>query len=356
MIQLKQKSKVFIACPYYKTGGPKSLHQLANELINSGIETYIIYYSDGVFTGENDILFSFCKAKVATNIIDNNDNVLLVSETATSLLERYSKIKKVIWWLSLDYYFSSSVMGRVRHVIRYKRLPRIMEPVMFFKLLVEDLYCHRHLTKVDTNSLKKYHHLYNCEYEKEYLMAQGVNLDSLLYLCGPLEERFLDLKYDKVKRFKKDIVAYNPAKMDMKYLEKVKAELSVINSNIEFVAIQNMSREQVYETLRSAKIYIDFGYFPGPERMPREAVALYCNIITSTEGSAKNDLDVMIPREFKFDIKNEKTAKEVSYLINKMIMDYKDYVKYGDQYREKVWKQITSFSKSVEEIFEIDAT
>ena len=127
-----------------------------------------------------------------------------------------------------------------------------------------------------------------------------------------------------------------------------------INSNIEFVAIQNMTREQVYDTLKSAKVYIDFGYFPGPERMPREAVALYCNIITSTEGSAENDVDVPVPKEFKFNTRDKKNISLVADLINKMIVNYYDYVKCGDAYRQKVWNQIDSFSDQINKIFEED--
>lgn len=354
MIKLNEDTKVFIACPYHKTGGPKSLHQLANQLIDNGIDTYMIYYHSGIFTGENEILFSFCKAKVATNILDNEANILIVPETETILLERYTEIKKVIWWLSLDFYFSSSLKGAVKQAVRQKGLPRFVEPAMFLKFFINDHNCFKHLKKIEAKNLPNYYHLYNCEYEKEYLLKQNVSTNKISYLCGPLEEKFLNLNFEEIREYKKDIIAYNPAKMDMAFLKKIKRSLSNVNDNIEYVAIEKMSREQVFETLRTAKVYIDFGFFPGPERMPREAVALYCNIITSTKGSASNDLDVKIPEEFKFDIKDENSVNEVSNLINDMVIDYDNYVKYGDSYREKVWNQIINFSSQIEEVFELN--
>lgn len=354
MIKLSRDSRVFIACPYHKTGGPKSLHQLANQLINYGIDVYMIYYHSGIFTGENNILFSFCRAKVATNILDSETNILIVPETETILLERYTEIKKVIWWLSLDFYFSSSLKGAVKQAVRQKGLPRVIEPAMFLKFFINDRDCFKHLKKIEAKNLPNYYHLYNCEYEKEYLLKQNVSTSKMSYLCGPLEEEFLNLDFEEIRSYKKNIIAYNPAKMDMAFLKKVKNSLKNLNDSIEYVAIENMTREQVFNALKSAKVYIDFGFFPGPERMPREAVSLYCNIITSTEGSAGNDDDVMIPREFKFNIKDKNSVGKVSNLINDMVRDYDNYVKYGDSYREKVRNQITGFSNQIEEIFELN--
>jgi hypothetical protein len=113
-----------------------------------------------------------------------------------------------------------------------------------------------------------------------------------------------------------------------------------------------MSRKQVFDTLRGAKLYIDFGTFPGPERMPREAVSLYCNIITSKKGSAANNVDVPIPRENKFDLTDENVPK-VGQLMLQMIENYEDYVSQGDQYREKVYDQIESFDQRIANIFDI---
>ncbi len=39
--------------------------------------------------------------------------------------------------------------------------------------------------------------------------------------------------------------------------------------------------------MRKAKLYIDFGYHPGKERMPREACLLDCCLIIGKDGSAK---------------------------------------------------------------------
>lgn len=356
MLRIDNKSKVYIVSPYHNTGGPKSLHQLADTLVRKGIETYIVYYWNGKFTGETDILYDFCKASVAKTVIDDEKNIIIVPEIQQDLLTRFSNIRKVVWWLSLDFYLTSTVWGAVKAWTYRKRLPLVLTPIMLVKCIINNPSFLKNPKRLDNSKLKDYYHMYNCDYEKNFLEKQGVSDDKLAYLCGPLEDIFLKVDFDEVEPNKRNIVAYNPAKMDVDFLKKVKSKLAIINNNIKFVAIKNMSREQVYSTLKSAKVYIDFGYFPGPERMPREAVALYCNIITSTEGSAGNDVDVMIPREFKFNIRDKKNIDYVVDLINKMTINYCDYVKYGDKYRQKVWSQITNFTSRVSEIFEQENT
>lgn len=353
MIKIEEKAKVYIVSPYHNTGGPKSLHQLANILIDKGVDTYIVYYWNGKFIREPKILYDFCRAKVTQSVIDNESNTIIVPEIDHELLSSYSKITKVIWWLSLDFYLTTSLWEAVKKSTYRKGLPSFFVPAMLIKYIINDPTCLKNHTKLKKTKLKEYFHMYNCEYEKQFLEKNGVSKNRLSYLCGPLEEKFYELDFSDIEPYKKDIVAYNPAKMDMEFFKKVKEKVFLINNNIKFVAIQNMSRDQVYDTLRSAKVYIDFGYFPGPERMPREAVSLYCNVITSTEGSAGNDVDVLIPRKFKFNIRDKKNAALASDLINKMIINYYDYVKYGDMYRQKVGRQISDFSNHIDEIFEV---
>ena len=70
--------------------------------------------------------------------------------------------------------------------------------------------------------------------------------------------------------------------------------------NLHWKAIENMSTEEVAELLNRSKVYIDFGNHPGKDRFPREAAISGCCIITGQRGAAANDIDVMIPRSYKF--------------------------------------------------------
>src|SRR5690606_35158466 len=122
---------------------------------------------------------------------------------------------------------------------------------------------------------------------------------NMLYLCGPIGEEY----FEQDTKRKKNIIAYNPAK-GFEFTSQIIKESEKRGLDIKFVPIKNLDTQDVIKLLSEAKVYIDFGYFPGPERIPREAVTLNVNIITSLSGSANNDIDVPIPRDYKFELSN----------------------------------------------------
>ena len=108
-----------------------------------------------------------------------------------------------------------------------------------------------------------------------------------------------------------------------------------------------MTREQVFETLKRSRLYVDFGTFPGPERIPREAVSLYNNILTSRKGSAENSIDVPIDERFKIDFNYSDLDKAVD-MAKDMLVSYEKYVPYFDEYRKKVADQYGMFEKMMD--------
>lgn len=175
------------------------------------------------------------------------------------------------------------------------------------------------------------------------------------YLCGPLEEYFVTLDEKEIKKKKKNIVAYNcsTAKVNLKYVNMVINQAAKLNSEIEFVPIKGMSREEVLKTLISAKAYLDLGVFPGPERIPREAITSYCNIITSTMGSCNNNEDVPIPLNYKFDIRRKNIKKIAKKLVD-ITINYEKYNCDFEEYRKKSKKQFYSFHDDIRNTFEIN--
>ena len=47
-----------------------------------------------------------------------------------------------------------------------------------------------------------------------------------------------------------------------------------------------MTSKEVQELLSKCKVYIDFGHFPGKDRVPREAAMCNCCIITGKYGAS----------------------------------------------------------------------
>lgn len=343
--------KIYVLSPYYNTGGPKSLHQLANILIDQGKKVYMVYYASGKPYKAEKVLFDFCKAEIAEVIEDNVQNIIITSEYYSGLVLQYKNSKKYIWWLSLDFYLQNRLYYRSYFSLRNKGLPEVFTPLvmMYKKLLNKDKRPAVPYLK-NKKDFQAVYHMYNCEYAHQYLIKKGVPEERMHYLCGPLEGSYLNPDRNDILARKKNIVVYNPAKINESFLKKIQAAVKNTFSDITWIPIKNMSRVEVYETICKAKVYIDFGYFPGPERMPREAASLYCNLITSNIGSAENEWDVPIPREYKFGIK-DKNVNRIATLIYDMCANFESYTEQFEQYRTKVKKQILEFENDVKEIF-----
>lgn len=311
------------------SGGSESLHQLAYSLSISGVDVSMVYPD----SSEKTIPLKFQKYKlnVAEKVEDLPENMIIVPETETSYLYKYKNIRKCIWWLSRDFYYGyCNYEGLLRSAQRHNIHPKLYNiyiPIVYLKKKLTPRYFR---FRKDKNNI---FHLYNCEYVRQYLEQRGILKDNMLYMCGPISDEYFSNK--KVK--KENIIAFNPKK-NYQFTKLIVDRLKEECSDLKLVAIEGMTTLEIASLLEKAKLYIDFGQFPGPERIPREAVIKNCNIITSTYGSAKNNIDVPIPEEFKIDASN----KNIDYIINKIIEQIDNYeanIYKFDEYRNKVKEQ-----------------
>ena len=79
--------------------------------------------------------------------------------------------------------------------------------------------------------------------------------------------------------------------------------------NLKFVPLYNYSIKEVIDILSKSKIYIDFGYHPGVDGLPREAAILRNCILTNKEGSAFYSEAVPIYEQYKFEEKQKNLIK-----------------------------------------------
>lgn len=328
--------KIYIMAESTSTsGGPESLHQLTYILRKKGYDSYIYYVDRAV--DEVAEKFSQYEIKIAQTIEDNSHNILIVPESYTEELAKYKNINKAIWWLSLDFYKNNLWINRTMLFCKDHRLPNILFPIIFTFLMITNKLKFNLYRFKDVDNI---YHLYNCEYVNNYLIEHGVTEEKKSYLCGPLRSEYFDILNNKKRE---NIVLYNPKK-GMEFTKKI-IEYNK-NKNIRFIALQNMTPQQIRNLMIKSKVYIDFGYFPGPERIPREAAMMGLNIITSNLGSAQNQDDVPIPQDFKFSLDNGNLSN-ISKLIDMMINEYEKYNSYFSKYRNKVIEQKNRFESDI---------
>jgi hypothetical protein len=259
------------------------------------------------------------------NEIDDNDqNILIVPETQTILLKNYVKSKIFIWWLSVDNYFLylPGLKGRINRLL----LNRFNS--------TNYLFFNSKLYNIDF-------HLAQSEYAVNFLNNKGINNVGLL--SDYLHESYLKVNTDL--GLKQNIVAYNPKK-GISFTKKLIKKYC----NINFVPIKNMTREDVVDLLQKAKVYIDFGFHPGKDRIPREAAILGCCVITNKQGSANFFKDIPINEEFKFEneIYNLLPIKDK---IEDIFNNYIDNLAKFENYRIEIINQELEFNKQFKDIF-----
>jgi hypothetical protein len=276
-IPLSNKTKIYVVAPAgVVTGGPEDLYQLADSLHALYPATAVLMYYLPQ-TAEHPVadVYKHFNTESAREIEDAEDNVLIIPEVYATKFDGLQKIKKVIWWLSVDNYYFSPALTSLQRRINGWLLKLGIGQYLFFN-----------------NNLKKIKwHLTQSHYGYEHLKRKGVK--NVFYQIDHVHPDFAAHTIDE--SIKENIVAYNPKK-GFAFTKKIIRACP----GITFVPIQNMSREQVMELLKKTKVYIDFGNHPGGDRFPKEAALLGCCVITGKRGSAKYFDDVPIPPDYKF--------------------------------------------------------
>ena len=291
-----------------ETGGIEVLHQLAEQLMRNNIETYMFYYGDHVdLTGEDPTPLEYKKygAKIVDRYLDSEESVLIVPETKVFLKELCVKGQAVVWWLSVDGYLRSVETAKEAENFQFNG-------VLHF---VQSCYA-EHFVK-DTLGAK------DCNYLSDYI-------SEVIY-------SYADKNRERTTR--QPICFYNPKKG----YDRV-SRLIQKAPHINWVPICGLSAEGVAQLLCSGMVYIDFGFHPGKDRIPREAAYCGCVILTNRQGSAAYAEDVAIPEKYK--VTDDETDEQIIEKITELINHYEEKKLEFAPYIEKI--------RHEKEVFELE--
>lgn len=342
-MKIYKDSKVFVLCPAGAvTGGAELLHQLVDSLNNLNIESYIVYYGDK----EPVIPLEYDKynIKIAQNIEDEKKNVIVLYEVVLHFYKKYSHIQIVFWWLSVDHFYMFNT--RVLNIFDIMRWNISFGIVVLLKRLY-------HLVKgknyfkncISIKGLKnvKAINAYQSEYAQFFLNKNRFKQTIAL-------KDFINTEhYQPVDLCKREnIVLYNPKK-GLKYTKKIINKIP----NVRCIPVEKMTRNELIELMRKSKCYIDFGYHPGKDRLPREAVLNGCCVITGLDGSAKYYEDVPIESHYKYPANNssiDKIVDQIKYTLDNYDAAYCDFT----FYKAQVLREQAEFYSQVSTLFKSD--
>lgn len=333
-MKLNNNIIIYMVCPaFYKTGGTELAHQFVYEANKLGYNAIIAYIPNDSYNELCNPAFKQYINKYVTidQIEDCEENLLILPETNIYLIDNFNKIRKSIWWMSVDNYLKNS---NIFWHYKYYGFLRTIKWILKKKKIIN-------LSNLDKDKIMNF---YQSEYARLFLEENGFN--RCYQLSDYINEEYLSEEYYNNKN-RKDIVLYNPKK-GYKFTKKIIKN----NPDITCVPLINLSNLEVKKYLTTSKVYIDFGTHPGKDRFPREAAICGCCIITGKEGAAKNNIDIPINEEFKFYNKS-KEINLISKKIKECIDNYdKESVKFN-YYREKIKQEHHQFIEDIKAIKDI---
>ncbi len=321
--------KYYIFCPANtKTGGPEALHQLAYYMRNVGLEAFIVYYGQGF--PESNTIAEYLQYNPQViryqDIEDSTDNFVIAPENAPWCLNRFRKAQKCIWWLSL--HANEVKKGSTRDLIRYYKRIILHRSTDNYRFI--------------TFNPNKCWHLCASKHTFQYVSTLYYR-SRVDYLVEPISLDFLKMGNSCLPTNREDIVLYNPAKPSSIMTELLKRGRYI------YIPLKGFSPIELAEKYKQAKLYVDFGHFGGPERMPKEAVYFGCNILVANHNAAANDFDVAIPTKYKVD--DSETAEDVELRIDEMLDNYDLHYHDFDGFRTKIQDLEYNFTEQISTLF-----
>ena len=298
-----------IACPHnVVTGGIELLHQVAAELNKyDGVTAELWYMDPNELKIPDDYLVY---GNTVNSRIDDGDILLLPEIWAHfSNDPAFKDHTKVVYWESVDNYF-----------------PHTPKDQWF---------------KFGENTL----HISQTEYSNRFL-ADVVNVptNNIIEITDYVNDDYLNSDTTGPRA---PIVLYNPTK-GLDYTEKIMA----LADDVEFIPITGMAREQVLDLMQHSMVWIDFGFFPGKDRLPREAGACGMCLITGRRGSAKYQKDMGIPEKYKISNANCADLGEIANKIRDILANFEERQKEFADYRKILKREKVLFKKGIGKLVE----
>ncbi|SFB94815.1 hypothetical protein [Butyrivibrio sp. YAB3001] len=306
--------KVFILAPMCRqSGGAELAHQMCNainELTN--VPAKMCYVDCGApfdkalcVDADAPVAYEIYKTSHTTDFseLDTEDSIVVFPEALTLSMPYVKKARKALWWMSVDNYIDSTHENN-------------------FGFIKEN---------VDL-------HLFQSVYAQNYVESKAPQARGM-YLSDYINEAHGKFLYPAELR--QNIALYNPAKG----YEEIKPFIESQNW-LKWIPLKGLDVPRMVLIMQSSKVYVDFGEHPGKDRIPREAAANGCCVITNKKGAAANDEDVPIPGKYKFKCPSQE-MNDVGKLLHEICDNFKEHQEEFESYRIMIHGEKEKFEKDV---------
>lgn len=324
---LPRYDTVVILCPEAVTGGPEALHQLAHAINTLGGNARLAYFGQAsrVEYGPTTIL---CRYSPNQAVLESyaayhpiplveaplsEGTLVIVPEILPEALLAIAARNRAVWWLSVDNAISHN--------------PKLNDPG----------YAN---TLIGNSGLIN---LYQSDYARRFVERHGGgrNAFPIFDYINPQYIRSGPADPGSARRQ----VGLFPQKGGV-----LASRFMSANPQLSFAAIQNMTRDQVRQTLLACSVYIDFGHHPGKDRVPREAAVSGAIVFLHERGAALHFQDHPLDRFYLFNEQDIDTGSLASR-VAEAISDRERHYARQQVYRQHVRLGFEEFMLQVRQFF-----
>lgn len=324
---------ILIVSPPVVTGGPENMCQIYRAARERGFDVHMLWMCDNFFQIRKEAEETFLTYRAPNDLtperfrtlygatpldkeVTLNDHTLVVlPEVATDYAAHFAPAKVLIEWLSLGNFDSSQCNTNFK----------------------------RHIANGTLGSFN-ITHTYQAPWIGKQLAQWGAHPYSLYDYVSPkyLERPILPKKPRSI--------AYFPRKggeLAVKLIDQLAENYS--DYNYEWMRLEGLDIQGMYDYLSQSGIYIDFGHFPGRDRTPREA-ALLKNVILIHKAGCATDYD-SFPLDPYFLFSTEDIASGA--LMRKIVEIYGNYRAFQERqqnYRSTLFGEKAVFERQLEEL------
>lgn len=329
------------------TGGPLAIHQAAASLRQMGVDASILYvnsfelaHGEFAFGCEGSSIhvrqpkmpkkWKFWKKRPETNWkpvqIDPRLGKFNVPRAEVAPRDAHFVVPEV--WPDL-------ASALLRHGC---------ENVHFWWLSVDNFPLTSLHQLVNQKLIRTCSNLCQCEYAADFARSQGAQDVSML-------TDFIDMKEVETPK------PLDARTYDICYLPNkargAEALWEVLSQDFNIIPLQNMDRAEIEATLNDCKIFLDCGFHPGKDRVPREAALCGCLPVVRKAGAARFKEDVPLPDELLLDTELFFQPEQMRQKLHQILAAPARFDQALDAYRDIISKERAQFDAELTALAEM---
>jgi hypothetical protein len=292
-----------------RTGGPEAMHQLHRSLLEEGKDSVLVPWP-GMKNNKPVNEYSMYEPNWSSiTRLRKSDIVIVPSDLGYLPFWYFLFIMRkniFIWMLAVDF---SSEKKFKKYETRNYTLNSEWQIVKKRKKWVESISKIVNLDKRKFRKkflkiklrIKKSNYLFQSAYAREIFRLENKTNSGVMLTDYISLKQVNKLEGSSFCSCPRNHIAYFPGKSQD--LSQLVLEINSSRGNLfHFIPIKNLNSEQVVLLLVKADLFLDLGYFPGKDRLPRESIVLNCPVLLAKRGSARFYEDFQLADKYLLDL------------------------------------------------------